>query len=532
MNLRSLLDNSPTFKKAIACTSVAMTLSVPFSSFAETTITAVLEAPLRSLDPVISTAYIVRDYGYMVYDTLLAEDKNGKPQPQMVEGWKVENSGKTYVFTLREGLKFHDGKPVTSKDVYQSLKRWSQLDKMGQVLASVTDDIQIINDKTFAIKLKVATDMPLRALAKPSSVTPFIMPEKIAATPVTQPITSAIGSGPFRFVDAQYKPGVQAVFEKNKDYIPRNEPPSGLAGGKVVQVDKVKWVAMPDSMTAINALKNGEIDMIEQVSIDLLPLLEGDNNLQLMPSDLRGCQTIMRFNFTLPPFDKKLVRQAAMTAISQESVMKAQIGNSAYYRICGAVFGCGSKIASDIGSEGYFKGNTAKAKELLAKSGYNGETIVILHPTDVQVGQVVPVIAQQLRNAGFKVRTDAVDWQTQQTRRASKRPVAEGGWNIFTTYSSLPDSANPISFVPIATNGDQAWFGWPNYPDIEAIRKAYSMAPNEKALQEYAKQLQAKVMDEGIIAPLGEYKIVSAMRKSVHGFMNTSVPVFWNMSKQ
>jgi peptide/nickel transport system substrate-binding protein len=530
MKRNLMLSNRTLVKNVIACASIAAGVMFPLSSNAETTITAVLEAPLRALDPIVSTAYIIRNYGYMVYDTVLAEDAKGMPRPQMAD-WKVENGGKTYVFTLRDGLKFHDGKPVTATDTVASLKRWMQLDKMGQMLDGIMVNMKVVNDKTFSIELKQATDLPLRAMAKPSAVPAFVMPAAVAATPTSELITTSIGSGPFKFIASEYKPGVQAVFEKNKDYVPRAEAPDGMAGGKVVKVDKVKWVAMPDAMTALNALKAGEVDMVEQVAIDLLPMLENDKNLNLIPSSLRGGQTIMRFNFTLPGFDNKLVRQAAMMAVNQDSMMRAQIGDPKYYRTCGAVFGCDSKIASHAGAEEYFKGNTAKAKELLAQSGYKGETIVVMHPTDVQVGQVVPVIAQQLRNAGFKVRVDAVDWQTQQTRRASKRPVADGGWNIFVTYSSMPDVANPLGYPPVAANGDKAWFGWPVNPAVEDARKGYAIAANEAEVTKYAVELQKLLVDDGIVSPLGEYTIVSALNKSVKGFMNTPVPVFWNVSK-
>jgi len=502
------------------------------SAIAETTITAVMEAPLRSVDPIITTSYIVRNYGYMVYDTLLAEDEKGAVQPQMVEGWTVENDGKTYVLTLRDGLKWHDGKPVTAADAVQSIKRWIQLDKMGQIMAEFLEGIDTRDDRTFAIRLNIASDIALRALAKPSSLPAFIMPEAIAATPISQPITSTIGSGPFKFVEKEYRPGVQAVFEKNTDYVPRSEPANGLAGGKVVHVDRVKWLAMPDAVTGVNALRSGEIDLIEQVPLDLLPLLESEPDVKLDVSSTRGGQTELRFNFLHPPFNNRLVRQAALTAMNQKSIMQAQVGNPKYFKTCGAVFGCDSKFPSEEGSETYFKGDVQAAKALLDKAGYKGEPITLLHPTDFLTGPAIPVIAQQLRQAGFKVNVEAMDWQTVQTRRTSKRPVNEGGWSILTTYSGITDVSNPLSFMGVAANGEKAWFGWPDVPEIEKTRMAFAQAADQKELVRLGTELQKLIMLDGVIVPLGEFNAVSAMRSSVNDFVDSPVPVFWNVKKQ
>ena len=264
-------------KAAVLCAAMAV---AGITTAQAQTINAVMHAPLRALDPVISTAYILRNYGYMVYDTLLAQDASNAIQPQMAS-WKVSPDGKTYTFTLRDGLKWHDGTPVTAADCVASLQRWSKADKLGQLMASMLTEMKTTGDKSFDMTFNVPTDIALRALSKPSGVAPFMMQASAAAAPIGQPITSTIGSGPFKFNAAEYKPGVQAVFDKYTDYVPRSEPASGLAGGKVVKVDRVKWITMPDAMTAVTALMGGEVDFIEQTPHDLLPMLEGNADYTL-----------------------------------------------------------------------------------------------------------------------------------------------------------------------------------------------------------------------------------------------------------
>ena len=226
----------------------------------------------------------------MVYDTLLAEDANFKIQPQMAD-WKVSDDKLTYTFTLRDGLKWHDGTPVTAEDCVASLKRWGKTDGMGQKLMDFTASIEATDAKTITLKLKEPYGLVLESIGKPSSLVPFMMPKRLAETPPGKPIPEQIGSGPFKFVQAEFQPGVKAVFEKNKDYVPRKEPPSWTSGGKVVKVDRVEWITMADAQTAVNALQSGDIDFMENPSYDILPVLAANPDIKVETLNKLGFQT-------------------------------------------------------------------------------------------------------------------------------------------------------------------------------------------------------------------------------------------------
>src|SRR6478735_10492273 len=198
------------------------------------------QADLRILDPIATTAYITRNHGYMVYDTLFAINDKFEVKPQMVDKWDVSKDGLTYTFTLRNGLKFHDGAPVRSADCIASIDRWAKRDALGQKLAEATDAWTAVNDKTFTLKLKKPFPLALEALAKPSSNVPFIMPERIAKTDPFKNIEDPTGSGPFKMVKAEWIPGNKVVYVKNTDYVPRKEAPSWASGGKVAKVDRVE----------------------------------------------------------------------------------------------------------------------------------------------------------------------------------------------------------------------------------------------------------------------------------------------------
>ncbi len=328
----------PTMAAALSVAALSMAPLTSPALAAGKTISAVMHADLRT-PGMMTTAYIVRDFGYMIFDTLVAQDSNFKIQPQMAE-WKVSDDKLTYTFTLRDGLKWHDGAPVTAEDCVASLKRWGKADGMGQKLMDFTASIEATDTKTISLKLKEPYSLVLESIGKPSSLVPFMMPKRMAEAPTDKPLPELIGSGPFKFVPAEFQPGVKAVFEKNKDYVARKEPPSWTSGAKVVKVDRVEWITMADAQTAVNALQSGDIDFLEVPSYDILPVLAANKDIKIETPNKLGFQTVGRMNFLLPPFDDVKVRRAALLAMNQKDVLDALIGNPEYFKVCGAFFMC------------------------------------------------------------------------------------------------------------------------------------------------------------------------------------------------
>ncbi|WP_454626747.1 ABC transporter substrate-binding protein [Bradyrhizobium cenepequi] len=524
-------------RRALASALSIVALSVALSAqalAAGKTITAVMHSDLRVIDPIMTTAYITRDHGYMVFDTLLATDSNFKIQPQMAD-WKVSDDKLTYTFTLRDGLKWHDGTPVTAEDCVASLQRWGKVDGMGQKLMDFTASLTATDAKTITLKLKEPYGLVLDSIGKPSSRVPFMMPKRLAETPPDKPIPEQIGSGPFKFVQAEFQPGVKAVYEKFKDYVPRKEPASWTSGGKVVKVDRVEWITMPDAQTALNALQSGDIDFMENVPLDMLPMVEGNKELKTEVLNKFGFQTLGRMNFLYPPFDNVKIRRAALLAMNQKDVLDALVGNPQYYKICGAFFVCGTPLETDVGAETLIKGNgMAQAKKLLAESGYDGTPVVIMAPGDVTTLKAQPIVAAQLlREAGFKVDLQATDWQTVVTRRASQKPPKEGGWNMFFTNWVAADVANPVVNASITGRGKNGgWFGWAEDAKIEEFRDKFARSTSLDEQKKIAAEIQKEAYDQVLYIPLGQYLVPSGWRKSLTGVLDgPATPIFWNIDK-
>ncbi|MFV0474350.1 MAG: ABC transporter substrate-binding protein [Pikeienuella sp.] len=517
-------------RRGIAAVTALMALSGASGAGAET-LRVVMQSGLRITDPIMATAFITRDHGYMIYDTLLGMDSDFNVRPQMAE-WAVSEDGLTYTFTLRDGLKWHDGAPVTAEDCVASLNRWAGIDGTAMPLMTLVESIEVVDEKSFRVVLNTPTTLLLAGLSKMSSRAPFMMPKRIAATAPTEPITEFVGSGPFVFIEEEFQPGLKVAYEKFGDYVPRDEPPSWTAGGKVAKVDRVEWLTMPDQTTAMNALQNGEVDFLQQVPFDLLPLVENAPDLEMKVLDPLGAWTYFRMNWLHPPFDNKLVRQAAIAAIDQNDVLQALVGNPEYYRTCAAVMGCGNVNGDEYGAEWVVNGDIEKAKALLAEAGYDGTPVVILAPTDLAMLAPQPIIiGDALRKAGFNVDMRMMDWQTLAAHQGNQKSPTEGGWNIFSTYSILATSGDPFGNTPLSTDGRKSWAGWPDVPEISALRIEYAKAGSVEEQKEIAKQIQKLAIDEGVVGPLGQFRIPAAWNKAWSGFLESPITVFWNVEK-
>ncbi|SKA39186.1 peptide/nickel transport system substrate-binding protein [Enhydrobacter aerosaccus] len=500
---------------------------------AQTTLRMVPHADIKVLDPIWTTALITRNFGYMIYDVLFAKDANLNIQPEMADHYTVSDDKLTYTIVLRDGLVWSDGTPVTAEDCVASIKRWAARDSYGQLMMKDTAEIKVIDEKTFAIVLKREFGFVLDALSKVSSNVPFMMPKRVAETDPFKQITDFTGSGPFIFKQDEWKPGDKLVFVKNPKYKPRSEPPSMLAGGKVAKVDRVEWLAMPDPSTAMNALIAGEIDLIELPPPDLFPVLKADKNIEVYGWNAQGSQIIMRFNWLQPPFNNVKARQAAMYALAQEDMLRAQVGDPEIYKVCNAPFICGTQFGKEYGDL-LIKPNLAKARELLKESGYDGTPIVMLRQTDLQSSNnLQPVAKQQLEKAGFKVDMMDMDWQSVVSRRARKEPPAQGGWNIFFTTNITLDSTNPGPHSYAAGSCDKAWFGWPCDAEMEKLRDAFIHETDPAKQKALGDAISDRVMELGFFVPIGEYKAFGAYRKDrLEGWLPGPVAVVWNISKK
>ncbi len=519
------------FKKALAALAgAALLASAPLS--AETVIKIVPHADLKILDPVWTTAFVTRHHGYMIYDTLFGLTQKGEIKPQLVESWTASPDNQHYTFTLREGLKFSDGSDLTTKDVIASIKRWGARDNLGSRLLAALEKMEAKDARTFALDFKTPFGMVLDAFSKPSSIPLFVMPERVALTDPYKQITEMTGSGPYLFDVANYRPGEKVVYRKNPHYKARDEAPDGTAGGKHVYVDEVDWVILRDAQTVANAIQKGEVDIVEMVPNEQYPILKADPNIRL--ENQQGKQSaMMHLNHAIPPFNNPKAAQAALMAINQTALQRAQIVHKELYNTCRSIYPCGSLYASE--ETGYFTGKPQfdKARALLKEAGYDGKPIVLMLPADMpSLNKYPPVMAELLRRAGFTVDLQSMDWATLVTRRTKSTPVEEGGWNAFITFWNQSDTFNPLFFAPLTGNGLKGWFGWTDDPELEQCKDDFVKTSDPAERQKLAHRIQDRVMASGVYGMLGECYPMVALRQNVSGLVPAPISVFWNIRKE
>lgn len=489
-------------------------------------------ADLSQIDPLISTANLLRAHGYMVFDTLYAVDAKGVPQPQMAEGHQVSEDGRVWTIRLRSGLRFHDGEPVRPRDCIASLRRWGARDGLGGSLMLAVDAMEETDDRTIRIALKRPFPLLLDAIGKMAMNIPFMMPERLAQTPPTTPIKEAIGSGPFRFMPGEWAPGSRAVWEKFESYVPRQEPASWAAGGKVVYVDRVEWVTIPDAATAANALKTGEIDWWEEPTSDLLPFLERSRDVKLTTLDPIGSMAFMRFNALFPPFDKQAVRAAVASAVRQEDYLQSIVGSPDLYTGCRSFFPCGLPSSTGAGGEA-MTGNLDAGRKALQNSGYNGEKIVIISPTDIPtVAPMGQITADLLKRLGMNVDLQQMDWGTMVSRRASKEPPEKGGWSIFHTWYRGSDIASPA--LSMLIRGDEAnpFPGWFRSERLAKLREEWFASSDTAARRSITMQIEQAAFQEWPIVPFGLFRQPTAHRANITGMLQSPAPLAWNIRKE
>jgi peptide/nickel transport system substrate-binding protein len=489
-------------------------------------------ADLANFDPAWSAAYIARNAGLLVWDMLYGIDNTLTPRRQMVEAEEVSADGLTWTFRLRPGLKFHDGEPVVAKDAVASINRWAVREPTGQMIKVIENELAAIDDRTFRWALKKPYPKMRLALGRSSSPCCFVMPARIAATDPFRQISEYVGSGPMRFVRKEWVPGAKAVFEKFADYAPREEPASWLAGGKQMLVDRIEWIVIPDQATAAAALQNGEVDWLELVVPDLLPILRKNPNVVTAINDPVGLVGTLVMNHLFPPFNDVRARRAILMALNQEDYMRALVGgDDGSWKPMPGYFPPGTPLYTEEGGD-ILKGprKVDAAKRLLAESGYAGEPVTLVAAQDRAPHKAWgDVTVDLLKRLDMKVDYAAVDFGTVVQRVAQKSPPRQGGWHMSITGYSGADF-DPTS-RQLHANANAPNNGWANSPQIEAEIAAWYDATNLDEEKTIVRRLNRLAVDYVVYAPLGVMLQHHAWRKNVSGIVQAPLPLFWGVSK-
>ena len=479
------------------------------------------------LDP--SPSGILPDFyhGMLAFDHLFGMDANGVPQPQMVDIWSVSPNGRSWSFTLRDNLNFHDGTPVTTDEVLCSLGRNIKgRSVLGKLLAVDLGGMEKVDDKTFNIELTADFGLLLDTLAENAVGSAIIYTMEDCVVDPLEAADVKIGNGPMKFVE--WNPGSDALYVRNDAYVPRSEPVSDYAGGKIINIDELKYNIIPDRNTRAIALETGLVDMIDFPLEDDHARLAANSNLEVRFDRLEGFDFVS-MNQLAPPFDNLNARKALVVGIPQRDLLAAAYPEG-FWTECAASFGCGGRWESNVGPQSDFIGGDAdRARELWADSGYDGRPIKIRtfadRPNMFNFGLVVQQFLEEELDADveFLVGDISATFSLVNT----KEEAEQGNWNItmiWSTSGGLDPVRNSTMRGP--------WNGWGDRPEIEALKSDFARAVSDEDKERIVDEIQENYLTDAVTFIAGQHRTYRAWKTEVKDVISAGTrtyPIFWGL---
>jgi len=507
---------------AYAARSVAPTPDLTGQPKMGGTLRIVPQGSLKSLDAqwttLIVTAHVVRH----TEEGLFQLDAGFAPQPMLVEDWDTSADGLTWTFNLREGIKFHDGRPVTAKDIVGTFARSG--DKAGMWKRMLSDYGAVMSadgDSTVVVNIDTATGLVIDSLHTNQSFAPYVVPEEVWQLPRTESAQVVIGTGPFKF--GEWLPGDRWTADRWDDYQLRSDESSALAGAHKVYLDSIEWVEIPDLASRVAALSVGQVDALDEFKADFAPQISSNPDLNLFINN-PGNGTSVWLNHVKPPFNDWRARRAVQLAYPTEKALTAAVGDPQFWNLCTNYIACGTKWDTDAGAEGnYNTQDMAGAKALIEEAGFVGTKVRVMQPLDMPVlPDLAAVTAEVLEELGFEVDLQPMDWATLGTRRADPEL-----WEAFHTWSGTGRVLGPLTNTSLQKDG---WFN--KYQDesgkMTQLMADYAAAPSPEEQFAVWEAINAFAYEDIPIVRIGDFYPPLASRKEVKGWNPIPFPVLWD----
>jgi peptide/nickel transport system substrate-binding protein len=502
--------------QAACVLSVAVSALMPVAAQAQTrggVVSVAVVGEMPTFDPMASTADLVGTITQHYYETLFTFDSKWGVTPLLAAALpEISADGTEYVIELRPGVTFHNGDAMTSKDVVDSLKRWTRVASRGKQIASNITAIEAIDPSHVRIKLKEPY-VPLLSLLAFNNAAAVVMP---AGTPDTAP-KQPIGTGPYMF--AEYRPDQFLQLKRFDKYASRDETPDNYGGARHQYLDEIRFVPVPDVNTRIEGALAGQYDYADVIGAESVDRIKGNAEPFILKPAVSYLYVL---NTKQGPFANVKLRQAMQSAMNMEDTLAVAIGRKEFYAAKGAIYPEGYTWHTTNGVKGnYNTGDIEKAAKLAKEAGYDGKPIRILATRQNEINYQVALMASEyLKAAGFKVDLQVMDWATLLGRRANPEL-----WDVFATGTPyLPDPA-------LIATLSESYPGWWTSPERKAIFDAMNKEINPESRKALWADLQGLIYEQAPFMKIGDLNTLAAKSTKLKGMRPAPWPFFWNAYK-
>jgi peptide/nickel transport system substrate-binding protein len=468
-----------------------------------------------SLDLHWTTAVITQQISWHVFETLYTYDRNYTPIPMLAEGHTVTDGGRRYTITLRKGVRFHNGKEMTSADVVPSLNRWGKISTPGKALWKNVEAVEAKDPYTVVIHLKEPSGSLLFGLGRPNAGA-AIYPKDVVAAAGDAQIKDVIGTGPYRFVE--HKPDRHIKLARFKDYVARSDAPEGYGGKRVAYADEILFIPVPDVAVRLAGVETGEYHFAQQIKPDQYERIKGLAAVEARIVKPYGWITAVPNHKEGLMANKKL-RQAFQAALDMEPIMGAAMGNKDFYRLDGGIaFPEQASWYSTAGVAAFNQHDRDKARRLLKEAGYAIQPVRWITTKEYDwMYKTALVSKQQLEEVGFKIDLQVLDWATLVQRR--NKPELFDVFSTGFTFTADPALATALQC------------GWPGswcHEEKDRLLQELARESDAKKRKALIDRIQTIFYDDVGRIKFGDYFLLDVTRKELRGFRSTPELYFWN----
>ena len=482
------------------------------------TLKIAMSAQPPTLDVHLTTSSDAIDVSTNIYETLVAQNKEQQAVPMLAETVEKSDDGLAYTFKIRKGVKFHNGKEMTSEDVVASMNRW--LEKSSRALLLLEGSkFEASDDYTVELKLTTPVTDVLDIMAGRGQF-PAIMPSEVIASASEDGVTDYIGTGPFKF--NEWKQDQFIRLDKFADYAESDQEPDGITGRKTVYVDSVEFHIVTDSSTRMAGVQTGEYDIALNMPFDNYDQLMNTKNLKTYSSFDNGTINVA-YNKKKGLMTDAGMRKAVNAGIDANSVMLAAVGNENLYKLePGYMSPKQVDWATDAGKEVYNLADTDKAKKMLKEAGYEGEEVVLYTTGDYDHHyNSAVVLKEQLEQMGVKVKLEVYDWPTLLEKRANP-----DNWDLMIVGTGYVTTPSQLLVV------NPNWPGWTDDEKITSSLQTIRTAKTKEEAKENWSELQGYIWEEYVPhSVFGHYASIITTSDKLEDFTIFNTALLWEVKK-